>query len=135
MLQMQKQKSKVKQDEHDEAVEAQTERSKEISDEAACCLAEIDSLLEECANRELTNEEIVEKGLPQFTDLFTDEQEDALDKAYGDMLDNKITRDEYSNSAPVKAYQEAEEKYEAAMERYIAAYEAVTGMKWDACTC
>src|SRR3569832_164749 len=130
---MQKQKSKSRTEEVDEAVESQTERSKEISDEAACCLAEIDSLLEECANRPPTDEEIMAKGLPDWDEL--DPYEDALWNKHEEKREGKITNEEYENSPEFRAFAAKQEELHEQYYTFIAAYERVTGMKYDACTC
>lgn len=111
MIQTQRSRQRRDSEEATETTEVETTdtTTNEVSEEAACCLVEIDKALAEVEERELTDEEIVAKGLPEWNREWNDLQEGDWEKAYTDW-----------NAARVE-FQEA--------------YERVTGMRHESCTC
>lgn len=112
---MQKTKTTDKQ-EHTETTEEVpsevNEQSAQVSEDAACCLADIDALLEECKaeNVELTDQQIVDAGFPDAFEDF----------GYHYTLKN----DEWQY-----------DEYHAAVARFEAAYLAIHGVEYDPCVC
>lgn len=106
-MQLTKQKQKTTEDQVvEETPDGVNEQSAKVSEDAACCLAEIDALLEDCDKpRELTDQEIYDKGRP--------------------------TPFEYG----YPTYPWQRDEYFAAYKRFKQAYENVTGTAYNACTC
>lgn len=79
-----KQTTRREQDEAVDETQADTARSAQVSEDAACCLADIDEALAECtvdARADLveSDEDIVNRGVP---DYYAYEDDDQWEKAY-----------------------------------------------------
>lgn len=121
---MQKQKNLQKRaNETDETVvESEHARSDEVSAEAEdmCCV--IDDLLCEVSERELTDDEIVEKGRPEWVSW--------VEENYSEFFEYSQDKDTVWTEADKNRAAELYVEYEAAVARFREAYENVTGMVW-----
>lgn len=112
-MQHQKTRSEQKEVEEQETPTEVNEQSAQVTEEAECCLADIDELLKDCESRELTDEEILAKGEPDAKDY-------GYNGTFAHVTDHTLW--DYAG-------------YSKDSERYDNAYENVYGVEIRRCGC